>query len=891
MDLPDEESAMPAVPFARHSLALSLLALQGLPAFAAEEAPVTAPAAVEAPAAPAPAEAPASTGTPAATPAEETASAPALAPVVVRSQALDYVAEKPASPKYTEPLRDTPQTVKIVTKEAIEDQGLLSLREILSTVPGITFGAGEGGGGYGDNISIRGFSSSNDIAIDGVRDSAQYTRSDPFNLEQVEVVKGSSSVYSGAGAIGGTVNLVSKTPKADEFTNASIGIGSDQYQRATLDTNKPLDDTTAVRVNVMSHAADVPGRDYETLERWGVAPSVAFGLGTDTSLSLALFHQEDTNTPQYGVPFYNGRALPGVDPSNYYGYHNIDTQQNEVDTFTAIFDHRFNDNVKLRNLARIGETDQFLIVDPPQGSWCLPENGDPAGRAPTGWSQTANPNPSDPLVITTNTSGYTNCARAWSATPGATTAPNYVYGNGPTLTPGQYQPSGPRGNVRDTNNTIIVDQLDVTWNFATGTIDHTMVTGLSLSHETYSFLGYNEFRYANGWAQNPSVDGFPIMDVFNPNSFYEGPRNRTLTAKTEAEQDNRAIYVFDTLEFTEQWLFSAGIRYEHTKTKNKSFGVNVYTAPSTTTPNPVQPADIGSLTGVNTTVNSDSDLFSWRTGLVYKPVEIGSIYISYASSMTPSTATVNGTCTATSTTGTANCTVDPEEAETWELGTKWDLLDQRLSFTSALFRNERTNYRVNDPGNPDNPTGAQQLDGRSRVDGLELGVAGLLAKNWSIFANYTFQDSEVLQGASDFVANGGATGTEADWIKGDPLTNVPEHAASIWTTWDATRKLQFGYGITYQGEVYLTQHGGIARTGSGAPSPTQYVGRTTIPLVQSEDYFVHNTSVTYRLDRNMTVQMNIKNLFDEVYYTRMRNNGWATPGDARSTVITVNYAF
>src|SRR5262245_48052025 len=94
------------------------------------------------------------------------------------------------SPKYTATLLDTPQTITVVPKEVIRGQNLLSLRDILSTVPGITFGAGEGGGGYGDSINLRGYSANNDITVDGLRDSAQYSRSDPFNLEQLEVVNG-----------------------------------------------------------------------------------------------------------------------------------------------------------------------------------------------------------------------------------------------------------------------------------------------------------------------------------------------------------------------------------------------------------------------------------------------------------------------------------------------------------------------------------------------------------------------------------------------------------------------------------------------------------------------------------------------------------------------------
>ena len=92
-----------------------------------------------------------------------------------RSRSTASTSQKASSVKYTEPLLDTPQTITVVTKEVMDQQNLLGLRDVLSTLPGITFGAGEGGGGYGDSINLRGFNANSDITTDGVRDSAQYS--------------------------------------------------------------------------------------------------------------------------------------------------------------------------------------------------------------------------------------------------------------------------------------------------------------------------------------------------------------------------------------------------------------------------------------------------------------------------------------------------------------------------------------------------------------------------------------------------------------------------------------------------------------------------------------------------------------------------------------------
>src|SRR6185295_10142545 len=129
------------------------------------------------------------------------------------------------SPKATSDLLDTPQTVTVISDQVLRRQNLLTLRDALATAPGITFGAGEGGGGYGDSINLRGYSANNDVTIDGVRDSAQYSRTDPFNLQQIEIYNGANSVFGGSGSVGGTINLVSKVPQPEDLFIIQGGIG------------------------------------------------------------------------------------------------------------------------------------------------------------------------------------------------------------------------------------------------------------------------------------------------------------------------------------------------------------------------------------------------------------------------------------------------------------------------------------------------------------------------------------------------------------------------------------------------------------------------------------------------------------------------------------------
>jgi catecholate siderophore receptor len=164
-----------------------------------------------------------------------------LAPVTVSGpRTTGSRTEASGSAKYAQPLLDVPQTITVVPGQVLQEQNALSLQQALSNVSGITFNAGEGGAGSGDSINIRGFSANANLQIDGLRDSGQNNRSDLFNMESVEVIKGPNSVFGGAGTSGGSINLISKQPKAHDFTEADAGLGMASYRRLTLDANRVL---------------------------------------------------------------------------------------------------------------------------------------------------------------------------------------------------------------------------------------------------------------------------------------------------------------------------------------------------------------------------------------------------------------------------------------------------------------------------------------------------------------------------------------------------------------------------------------------------------------------------------------------------------------------------
>ena len=273
-----------------------------------------------------------------------------------------------SSPKFTQPVLDTPRTLTVIPDEVFTAQGATTLRDVLRNTPGITFQAGEGGGGLpGDTFSIRGFSSGNDITVDGIREVGAYSR-DAFNIDQVEVVKGPASAIAGRGATGGSINLVTKSPKKESFTRVSGAAGTENYSRSTVDANLPMTlvADSAFRINAMFGASDVAGRDVVHNSSWGVAPSLAFGIGKPTRFTLSYQHIEQDNTPDYGLPWAAFGASPAVDQSNFYGLEDYDYEDIESNLANAIFERDLRSGWVLRNISRWGANDRDSAITAPR---------------------------------------------------------------------------------------------------------------------------------------------------------------------------------------------------------------------------------------------------------------------------------------------------------------------------------------------------------------------------------------------------------------------------------------------------------------------------------------------------------------------------------------------
>ncbi|MDB5694518.1 MAG: TonB-dependent receptor, partial [Sphingomonas bacterium] len=299
------------------------------------------------------------------------------------------------NPKLVASLVDTPRSIVVLPREVIEQTGSATLQDALRTVPGITFGAAEGGNPIGDRPFIRGFDSQGSTFLDGVRDIGAQSR-EVFAVESVQIVRGSDSTLGGRGSAGGTLNIGSKLPQATTFGSTAVSHGSDDYKRATVDLNAALGPTVALRINGMWHDQDVAGRDALFQKRWAVAPSVTIGLGGPTQLTAMYYHLETDELPDSGLPYsYVASAainatpagssgvilsepavgrfttasgtVGRISPNSFYGLANRDFRETNIDQLTLRASHDFG-GVTLRNTARLSSTSQAYIYTQPDDS-------------------------------------------------------------------------------------------------------------------------------------------------------------------------------------------------------------------------------------------------------------------------------------------------------------------------------------------------------------------------------------------------------------------------------------------------------------------------------------------------------------------------------------------
>ncbi len=292
------------------------------------------------------------------------------------------VSEKPSSDKYTAPLVETPQTIQVIPRTLLDEQGATTLTDALRNVPGITMQAGEGGGASntsGDMFNMRGFSANNSLFVDNVRDDGMLAR-DVFNLEQIEVFSGPTGSDVGRTNAAGYINLATKVPQRAAARSGSLNYGSESQVRVTADLNQPLPmgqrgtffGNAAIRINALWQDGGVAGRNEVRRESKSIAPSIAFGLSTPTRATLSAQIMRQDNLADYGLPAAaspvgpltptSAVAATPVDQSTYYGSPDVDYDRGDQDSVLFRLEHDFGATASLRNQTRYNTTTRRALI-------------------------------------------------------------------------------------------------------------------------------------------------------------------------------------------------------------------------------------------------------------------------------------------------------------------------------------------------------------------------------------------------------------------------------------------------------------------------------------------------------------------------------------------------
>ncbi|MEO7814065.1 MAG: TonB-dependent siderophore receptor [Sphingomicrobium sp.] len=279
--------------------------------------------------------------------------------IIIEGQRSSYgEAAITSATKTNTPVRNIPQALTIVTKAQIDDQGLRSIGDLLTFVPGASAGTGEANR---DQIVLRGNTTTADFFINGVRDDVQYFR-DFYNVERVEILKGPNAMIFGRGGGGGIVNRVTKQSRIEANRSFDIGTTSFGGVRATADIDQPLTGAIGLRLNGLYEQGE-SFRRHVDLERYGINPTIGFVIGPETRLDLSYEYFHDRRTTDRGVPSVTDPAgidkpLKGFDRA-FFGDPDDSYAKADVHLASASLSHRLAEGLTLRNRTMFGDYNKF----------------------------------------------------------------------------------------------------------------------------------------------------------------------------------------------------------------------------------------------------------------------------------------------------------------------------------------------------------------------------------------------------------------------------------------------------------------------------------------------------------------------------------------------------
>ena len=725
-----------------------------------------------------------------------------------------YKAKYSGDERHKRALAETAQTIQVLTKAQIEDSGYTDLREILDAQPGITLGTGENGNAFGDRYIIRGQEARSDVFVDGLRDPGMTIR-ESFATEQVEISKGPNSSFAGRGTSGGAVNSVTKQATTDySYTRLSTGFGTDEHTRLTLDSNKVINEDLAVRANILYGYEEVPDRGPTDRERKGLALSTFWTPTDKLDVTLDYYGLEADDNPDMGG-FLVG-TVPNRKPARNVPVYAQDDDflSSDVDIVTARLRYQFDQDTRITNLTRVGQADNGYVV--------------------TGARQS---------------SVYASAADA-TANPSGTAGTNAY--NAITL-------SAHHGWQEVE---YFVNQTNLHLDRVIGGLKHEMIFGLE----------YSDHKVKNGVYGGTASNGANCFTRTNTNRNDTNPANDSATANnatcvTTATGSvinglnsimNRqlvkgtwdsdwnvktvSLSAMDTVDLNDKWTAFAGLRWDR-------FDYELGTQNVTTL--------------AQTTYTTSDSMWNGHIGLTYKFRPDANVYVSYATA-----SDVNGGESDVGTNagygGFIPGSAKPEKTQLVELGTKWNLMGERLLATASVFQITKSDVME---GNGYEATGTFNSS-KNRVRGIELGLTGLITDRLTGQAGVALMGAEVLESATP--ARVGKT-----------LSNFADETAYVQLKYQATDKFSFGGAVKYESEKYAGQ----PDTAAGFNAAGQYT--SPIPAYTVLDLFAN-----YRINKNMDVRVNVGNATDKDYYTAAYQSGsFLYKGDARNARVTLNYDF
>ena len=360
-----------------------------------------------------------------------------------------------------------------------------------------------------------------------------------------------------------------------------------------------------------------------------------------------------------------------------------------------------------------------------------------------------------------------------------------------------------------TNRRNVFNQTDVTFTASTGTIRHTLLAGAEVGRQLT-----DNFRRSGFFNNTATAVLAPLSDptVTTPVTFRQNATDNNNHIKTNLG----ATYVQDQIEINRYLQVVTGVRFDYFDLK---FHNN----------------------------RNDQDLrridrlVSPRAGVIVKPIDAMSVYVNYGVAYLPSSGDQFSQLT------TVTQQVKPEKFINYELGAKWDI-QRNLSFTTAVYRQDRTNTRATDPNDPTRilQTGSQ------RTNGYEVGLNGFVTSKWSVTGGYAYQDA--------FISSATVSAP-----KGAQVALVPHHTFSLWNNYKVHPRLGFGLGLIHRSDMFAAIDNAVVLPG----------------------YTRADAAVFFSITEKWRVQANVQNLFDTNYYLNADGNNNISPGAPRGARLAL----